>query len=129
MKNKNEVIKNVQTMLQLEKEILFAYLFGSFLTGKKYHDVDVAVYLRTKKDFHYEFFLEDKLTKKLKLPVDVRILNFAPLPFLYNVISSGQVIVDNDPDKRADFETYILKSYFDYIHIRDEYLAEFKNAV
>ena len=62
------------------------------------------------------------------IPVDVRILNYAPIAFQYNVIKEGAIVLDNDKDLRADFESLVFKKYFDYIHLRNEYLGNVRNA-
>ena len=35
----------VSAFLQQFDEIVFAYLFGSFISSNNYHDIDIAVYL------------------------------------------------------------------------------------
>jgi hypothetical protein len=62
------------------------------------------------------------------LPVDVRVLNGAPLSFQYHVIKDGQVIVDHNPDIRADYEGRVLKQYFDFSRFRMRYLKEVMHA-
>jgi hypothetical protein len=52
----------------------------------------------------------------------MRILNTAPLAFQYNVRKDGIVIIDKDKDIRADFEGLVFKKYFEYVHLRNEYL-------
>lgn len=46
----------------------------------------------------------------------------------HNVIRSGRPIVDKDPNLRADFETRILKHYFDFSPFQRRYLREVLNA-
>jgi hypothetical protein len=48
--------------------------------------------------------------------------------FVYNVLKGGFVIVDNDKSLRCDFEGLVYKKYFDFQHLRNEYLREIKNA-
>jgi hypothetical protein len=38
------------------------------------------------------------------------------------------VIVDNNKSLRSDFEGLVYKKYFDFEHLRNEYLREIKNA-
>ena len=73
-----------------------------------------------------EFALENEIEEALKIPVDVRIINNAPVSFIYNVLRDKILIKDNE--KRADFEGQILKRYFDYVHLLDEYLKEAVHA-
>ena len=64
----------------------------------------------------------------IRMPVDVRILNRAPISFVYQVIKGGITIADKNKDLRADFEGLTLKKYFDFQHLRNEYLKEVANA-
>jgi hypothetical protein len=62
------------------------------------------------------------------MPVDIRILNRAPISFCQNVIREGKVILDKNPDERAFFQGLILKKYFDFEPFRRRYLREVVNA-
>jgi len=110
--------------------IAFAYLFGSFVTEERFNDIDVAVFIKNSdvKILEFELDLENELEKMVKVEIDVRVINGAPLPFSQNVIRSGKVIVDREPNLRADFEGSILKQYFDFSPFRRRYLAEVENA-
>ncbi len=110
--------------------LLFAYIFGSFVSSRAFSDIDIGIYLEQEPDnqMDTEFDLENALEEKIRLPVDIRILNTAPLSFCYNVIREGTVIVDNDSDRRADFQGLVLKKYFDFEPFRRRYLREIANA-
>ena len=76
----------------------------------------------------FELDLEGDLERLVAYPVDVRILNQAPLSFSQNVFRSRKVIIDRNPDLRADFETRILKEYFDFAPFQKNHLKEVLNA-
>ena len=111
-------------------EIFAAYIFGSFITGESFADIDLGVILRHGYEdlLEYEIELESQLEKRVRFGMDVRVLNSAPVSFSQNVIRSGQVIVDTDPNRRSDFENYTLKKYFDFARFRRRYLSEVINA-
>jgi len=48
--------------------------------------------------------------------------------YVQNVIRHGQIIIDCKPNMRSDFESYILRKYFDFAPFRRRYLAEVINA-
>lgn len=112
------------------QDIVFAYLFGSFVTEERFNDIDVAVFIENSdvKILEFELDLENELEKVVRVRIDVRVINDAPLAFSQNVIRSGKVIVDREPNLRADFEGRILKQYFDFSPFRRRYLAEVENA-
>jgi hypothetical protein len=80
------------------------------------------------KPLDFELELENRLEKAIKYPVDVRILNRAPISFSQNVFRTGRVIIDKNPNMRADFEGRILKQYFDFSPFQQRYLQEVTNA-
>ena len=127
---KEEIIKTISACLLQHDEIFAAYIFGSFITQEAFTDIDLGVLLRHGYEdlLEYEVELERKLEKLVKFGIDVRILNSAPVSFSQNVIRSGQVIVDTDPNRRSDFESYALKKYFDFARFRRRYLSEVSNA-
>ena len=128
---KEDIVSAISSHLQREhKEIAAAYLFGSFVKEEAFSDIDLGVLMNIEleRSLEYELELESRLERLFKYPVDVRIINSAPLSFCQNVIRHGRVIVDRDPNLRADFEGQILKQYFDFAPFRRRYLAEVKNA-
>jgi len=111
-------------------QIVAAYLFGSFNTTEPFSDIDVAVLVGGGLDspLDFEIDLETTLEKLVGHTIDVRVLNKAPLSFCQEVIRSGKVILDKDPNLRADFQGRILKQYFDFAPFRKRYLDEVANA-
>jgi hypothetical protein len=111
-------------------EIVAVYLFGSFNTEARFSDIDLAVLFGhdLENPLGFEIDLERELEKEVRYPVDVRVLNSAPLSFCERVIRGGRVIVDRNPNLRADFQGKILKQYFDFSRFRRRYLSEVANA-
>lgn len=110
------------------REILAAYCFGSFLEHD-FSDIDLGLLLDADPDktTTYEIGLESELEELIPYPFDVRVINQAPISFCQAVIR-GRVIIDRDPNRRADFEGKVLKEYFDFAPFRKRYLAEVLNA-
>ncbi|ACI19832.1 type VII toxin-antitoxin system MntA family adenylyltransferase antitoxin [Dictyoglomus thermophilum] len=128
---KEKIIEIIKEELEKRENILFAYIFGSFVDSEKYNDIDIAIYVsdfNREKVLDMEFELERILEDKLKIPFDVRIINEAPLGFVYNVLKNKIIVLDRDSLLRSDFESLIFRKYFDYQHLIDEYLREIKNA-
>jgi len=129
--NKKQVLQTIRRHLQDHfPEIIFSYVFGSFLRNEKYADIDIGIYV--KEDLNnildYELSLEVEIGDLVHYPVDVRTLNSAPLSFNYGVIHDGNVIIDRKPTLRSDFEIRILKEYFDFSPFRQHYLEDVQNA-
>ena len=128
---KDRIAESISSHLREAMEsITTAYLFGSFVTDDAFSDIDLGVIIKTDLAnlMLFEFELENRLEKICSHPVDVRVLNRAPLSFCQNVIRFGKVILDRDPNLRADFEGNIRKQYFDFSRFRKQYLREAVNA-
>lgn len=115
---------------ELCPDLVAAYVFGSFVTADAFSDIDLGLFLSEKLShpLSLELDLENELEKTAACPVDVRVLNGAPLSFIQSVIRTGKVMVDVDPNRRADFEGWVLKKYFDFAPFRARYLSEVTNA-
>lgn len=112
------------------KEIVAAYLYGSFVTDLFFADIDLGILTQNdiEEILNFELDLENRLERIVKYPVDVRLLNRAPLSFCQNVIRHRNVILDRKPNLRADFEGQVLKQYFDVAYFQRRYLKEVTNA-
>jgi hypothetical protein len=110
--------------------MLSAYIHGSFIKDRPFSDIDIGIIISTSKEdiVAYELALEAALERTIKYPVDVRVLNHAPLSFCQNVIREGKVVLDRDPIARSDFEGLTLKKYFDFYRFRRRYLEDVTNA-
>jgi predicted nucleotidyltransferase len=117
-------------LTELCPDLVAVYVFGSFVTVDAFSDMDLGLLFseNPSKPLLLELDLETELERTIACPVDVRVLNGAPLSFVQSVIRTGEVIVDADPNRRADFEGLILKKYFDFAPFRARYLAEVTNA-
>ena len=109
--------------------IKFAYLFGSYATGKSKNssDVDIAVY--------FDDYLSGGELLKIHLSlvgdlcrlfhtdkVDITILNKAPLPLKYRIVYEGRVLYCAGEKARSYFETTTMSLYFDRKYYYDRHL-------
>lgn len=123
---KKAVITSVRRLLENHEQVAFAYLHGSFCTGGVFRDIDIALYIEgvLSSPLELELELESELIKAVIFPVDVRVLNGAPLSFRYNVIKDGMLLFARDDDQRAEFVEHTLSAYFDFAPYRNLYLKE-----
>ncbi len=130
-KDRERLIETIAEIVGSKEQVLFAYIFGSFSRGEQFRDIDVGVYLSDgshTSTLHDELELESELEAACRVPVDARIMNNAPLTFVYHILKSAIVIVDKDGFRRSDYEGLIYKEYFDVLHLRREYLREMVHA-
>lgn len=115
---KHDIIKKLTSLLKKEDKILFSFLHGSFLEGAQFNDIDIAVYIDERKihkgdALDYEFRLSAKLEETVKLPVDVKIINYAPLGFQYHA-TAGKLLTCKDNEVMADKVAEIRIFYLDF---------------
>lgn len=129
-KSRDGTIQKISNILALEERIRFAYLHGSFLTEPAFNDIDIAVYLEDEilnqvqvdvVDFEIDESL--KVEEAIGLPVDIRVLNAAPLSFRYQA-SLGNLLFSQDEDILCKFLSTTWRDYFDFEPVSKIYLKE-----
>ncbi len=93
--------------------VLFAYVYGSFVGSEAFHDVDIGVYLSTgQTNDDIAANLSAHLSDKIKLPVDARVLNGAPVSFRFHVLR-GECLFSRNDDLRTDIMEDTVRRYLD----------------
>jgi predicted nucleotidyltransferase len=95
---RHRIEQHLAAELASDRSVAFAYLYGSFAESRPCHDIDVGVYLRSISADRITVTaldLAQRLSDRAQIPVDVRILNVAPVSFLYHVLR-GQLIFCRD---------------------------------
>lgn len=141
-KEREEIIEKIKHRLQEHPEILFAYLLGTFLHRDDFKDIDAALFLNETSikanhidTFDYEINMSLLLEKEIQpgqvikrsVPIDVKVINDAPLGFKYSV-SRGFLLFSRDEDAREDFLCSTWREYFDHQIKSDIYLKGVLNA-
>jgi predicted nucleotidyltransferase len=103
-----------------EPDMIAAYLFGSAARGeaRPQSDVDIAVLLAgtpPKTLDHPSIRLAGELEHRLGSPVQVVVLNEAPVDLIHRVLRDGQLIIDRDRSRRIRFEVRARNEYFDLL--------------
>jgi len=98
------VAKKVGECLEKNRNVVFAYVYGSHARGEasRFSDLDVAVFL---KDSEHESYMELLSTLPVDegVELDVRVLNNAPPLFRYNVIREGTLLFVKDKKVHEEF--------------------------
>ncbi|MFX1512485.1 MAG: nucleotidyltransferase domain-containing protein [Promethearchaeota archaeon] len=115
------LIQQLRKILQDEcqNQLEFAILFGSEAVGKALPISDVDVAIKTTIDNAYSRFQLRKnlisiLEGKIKKRIDVVNLEDLPLNFQFEILKSGQVILENDLQARLNYLEKVLILYPDY---------------
>jgi len=110
------------------------YFFGSRANGTHYSnsDIDLGLLLgdsgqtKTKLIIDIQMDIEELFHPT---PVDVIILQNAPLEMRFQIIKTGEIIYCRDDEFRTDFEDVTLRDYLDFKPFLDMYQREVKEAL
>ena len=127
-RDREQIVGVLQRELEGRPEVVLALLHGSFSKGGTYRDIDVAVWLdpaRLSRDdrFRYALDLSVHLQLRLGLPIDVRVLNDAPLAFRYHALR-GLPLVTRDEEFLDELRARTWDDYLDFQPFARQYLRE-----
>ncbi|MEM2617368.1 MAG: nucleotidyltransferase domain-containing protein [Thermofilaceae archaeon] len=93
-KEKEAVKKAVREVLE-EGDVGLAIIFGSFVELESFRDVDVAVYVGSRRlDLDAVIKLSVELEGRLRIPVDVIPLNVVSPNFRHYILTRGEVVLE-----------------------------------
>lgn len=127
---RGEIKEKIKEILLWEKDIIFSFIFGSFLDSPSFRDIDIAVYIKEieKGDiFDYELKISEKIATSCGLPFDIfeiKVLNFSPNSFLNNVFSKGQILFSKNYQLLSDMientsKEAIANEYISYQSLKE----------
>ncbi len=121
------LIQALKKILKKDREVLFAYLYGSYATNAVHpgSDIDIAVYIEPSDIKNYvkkqEGLTTTLITELHNDHIDLRILNTLPFLLKYKVLKEGVPILINDESARIEFETATMNRFFELKPYLEEY--------
>jgi hypothetical protein len=114
-----DIHKQIDLLADLFMEdpnIIFAYLFGGMARDKRrpLSDVDLGIYVRNVKrlDFLSVF---SEISRILGTDeIDLVVLNSAPISLAGRILRKRKILIDKDPFLRHQYESRILREFFDF---------------
>ena len=109
--------------------IVCVYVYGSVARGeaRSASDIDIAVLYAQEPPPTLDGLgleLGYTLERLLGKPVDLVILNRAPLDLIHRVLRDGVLVCESDPSARIRFEVQARSAYFDLL----PYLRQYRRA-
>jgi uncharacterized protein len=103
LRDREALTDALRRRLEARPEIVFAVLHGPFLAGGPYRDIDVAVWVTPASHpdtgwHRYAINLGAELTVALDAPIDVQVLNEAPLGFRYHALCERLLVVPDEEE-------------------------------
>jgi uncharacterized protein len=123
--DKSSFLADIVTVVARLKNVDVAYIFGSFLEGEEFNDIDIALLLSEDLDSYKGLKFSLKVAGELERQVkprfefDIKILNNAPVEFQFEVIKKGSVIFSRDETRRVDYEFEVISTYLDLKYMYD----------
>ncbi|MFB0558048.1 MAG: nucleotidyltransferase domain-containing protein [Candidatus Bathyarchaeia archaeon] len=111
---KNSIIELLRKRLKRDPGIVLAYVHGGFVSNGPFRDLDIALWIKEEGDaWCYTVDLSAQLEVEIGAPVDVQVLNKAPLLFRYRVLTQGNLLLSRDDGFRARIVDKITRQYLD----------------
>jgi uncharacterized protein len=107
----------------LAPDIAAAWLFGSTARGTQRtgSDIDIGVlYSGEPPPGLARFHLEGEVERLLRHPVQLVVLNRAPVDLIHRVLRDGLLLAERDRSRRIAFEVRTRNEYFDLLPILRE---------
>ena len=107
------IIKESRKILMEYKDIIFAYIFGSYAQNniRNESDIDIAIYLNKDMDIETYLDLKINLSEALKREVDLIILNDASPLLKYEIYKNNILLFSYDKTLE---NKYKVKTLFEY---------------
>jgi len=119
VEEKERLLDGLRKELQGVDDIVFAYVHGGFIETEVFRDVDVAVWIKNPKDaFGFEVDISAKLQAKFKIPIDLRVINQAPLPFKHRTYVRGKLLFSKNEALRIREIDETVRRYADLDMLR-----------
>lgn len=132
-RTKTKILKSAPRILK-NFPVLFAYLYGSYATGLEhsFSDIDISIYTDTipeelKLSIQMEIALQMDEKLQREPTTEVRIMNDLPLIIKGQIVTDGILIYSKDDDVRANVESYIRRTYFDFLPVIRNYQQSYIN--
>lgn len=108
------LLGELRRRLESSDEVVFAYVHGSFMEMSSFRDVDVAVWIRRPSEaFRYAVDLSAEVSVEVGVPIDIQVLNEAPLPFKHHVFTRGRLLFSRNEDSRMTLVDEAVRRYAD----------------
>ncbi len=130
MDDRNHIVESLRAFFDGYRDgIVCVYLYGSVARDETHpgSDTDIAVLYATEPPPTLDGLGLDlgiALERHLGRPVEVLILNRAPVDLIHRVLRDGVLVDNRDPSARIRFEVKARNEYFDLL----PYLRQYRRA-
>jgi predicted nucleotidyltransferase len=128
LEKRESIVRPIVAQLAQHPEILAVVLYGSFLNRERFRDIDLALLvderrLPSERFLDYELDRLEELSRLSKFPLDIRIVNRAPVLFRY-AVTQGRVLFCREERTWVEFRERTWKEYLDFEPVARLYIQE-----
>ena len=121
-----DCVQPLREELSMVDGLVAAYVFGSVARGTSgpASDLDVGLLYGTTPAATLAarpFALEGELTQRVGRPVQLVVMNDAPVDLIHCILRDGILLFDKNPSQRIAFEVRSRNAYFDLLPILRRY--------
>lgn len=123
-----ELIKICKDVLFEYENIIFAYIFGSLVTGnfRNDSDIDLAIFINDEISSAEYMEIKMRLTEVSKREIDLIILNSATTLLKFEVYRKHVLLFTRDRNKESEFK---IKTLFEYNDMKKYIDLSYKNTI
>ncbi len=120
MRDKKEIMSNIGELISGFDDVEVAYVFGSFIQSDEFNDIDVALLICKELNPYARFKFAMKVARELerrtkpRFEFDVKILNYSPIEFQYEVLKKGEAVFLRERGKKVEYESKLISAYLDF---------------
>lgn len=118
--DKKKVIEQIRNKIPKFYMVEVVYIFGSFVNSENFNDIDVALLISKELNPYERFKFAMKVARELeramkpRIEFDVKILNYSPIEFQYEVLKTGKAVFVRDKVKKEEYEAATISKYLDF---------------
>lgn len=120
-------IKKIKNYFRQNPVVMLVYLYGSQAKGesKEDSDIDLAILVDEAKADSLEVQLKaiSDLGRISYKEIEVQNLHAVDISFAHRVITEGKLIHSKNIKDKVEYETYVLRQYFDLKPLLDEFYS------
>jgi hypothetical protein len=131
-----KALSAIVDQLARQPEVMLVYLYGSYAADRAWaeSDLDIGVLFDEGANPSEVFrqALRDAAALESKtggVPVDLRVLNHAPVEFAMQVVKHNRCLYARQEQERVQFETRVIREYLDFKPVLDEYYRELRRRI
>lgn len=121
---REQVMHTISGMLRNHREVVLAVAHGGFIRFDLFRDVDIAVFTNYQVSYddepYYVDSLRDELEKKVGLPVDVQLLDYAPPIFRIKALN-GLLLFERISGLRAILKFHSIEEYSSITYYKNKH--------